>query len=434
MQAVLVEALANGSLIRCETIKDSHSSPCFSEVIVRVLSLREGLVARLSISGTVRSRVCDMVTGMRGTIQAVTMRVNSEHTTSIPTQVEKSPNWHSLYQPYPMIAKFAVEIDDVRVSGGGNTIELFASDSVSGFCLSGTIQLGFNLGFDWAESNPPEGNPTIHKVGEKSYYTWGPELDAQSAGGELHVYYVCFDGPGSISSNGKPPTFELTGGHYLAGVDGRPEPQILSVAAASNPLERAKKPAAPTFESGFLEGFVFCRAAFALGSLKLERNERTKSLEVYLSGESARLCRLADTRLGNLGSQVSNYSDAVRAVYEYVLAVNERNYPILLAAAAETWEKFSAQSKELGVFGVYVPEILEFAYKDFGATTNPNRRGYFQGLICGETLALIISEHKLGNTHKTQILTKLKSADAFLLGRPTLVDRVLDVWRSLPFG
>jgi hypothetical protein len=78
--------------------------------------------------------------------------------------------------------------------------------------------------------------------------------------------------------------------------------------------------------------------------------------------------------------------------------------------------------------------MLDAVCEELAFKGSPAKLGEAQGRICCETLACIIAERKLGSVSKEKVLSKLRQANLLSDESPSLLDRVLSAWKSLPFG
>ncbi len=428
-------------------MRDSHTSPRFSDVVVKLVSLRASddgtrLLAKLSLSGTVTSAACDLLRGEAGTIREVTVNLNGEHIVTLPTRVTKASVWQSFARPYPMSATFAAEVQTANLSTGSNGLELSAVDSLEGFGLTGFVDLILRIDVESAGANagPPPIQAARHPVGNLTFVCWTPKIAAQSHGGELHAYYVRLEGDQASLARLKAAEIPLIARgpdnhYYLAGADRQPEPNVLAAVTEDKRVRRRPNPNTGNVESAFLEGLVHRRAAFPFGSLTLQRAESSGqqgSLEVCLPAQRAERLGIGNPRVGDLGRRVADFSAAVAALYEYVQAVNSGNSQVLSEIAALNSEELYAPSHDLALTGQYALELMEGAHEEFAAKASAPQLAEIQGRICCETLFCVGAERRLGRLSKENVLNRLRRANLLRAESPSLVERVLGMWRSLP--
>jgi hypothetical protein len=212
---------------------------------------------------------------------------------------------------------------------------------------------------------------------------------------------------------------------------------VLVAASDAKHLQPSPGPDHGTFQWGFLQGFVYRRAAFASGSLRLERENdqlHGEPIGVNIDPRFTECLGISQHKVGSLGCRICDFSAAVGAVYDYLGAVNDRNSTTLSAVASMQWTEFCALSKDLPLAGQYALDMLDAAYEELAPRVSPSKLGEIQGRICCETLACIIAERKLGSVSKERILSKLREANLLSAESPSLLDRVLSAWRALPFG
>jgi len=442
----LVSPSGTAAMTPCAMLKDSHTSPIFSNVVVRLESLRtspdgQKLLARLFISGTVQSVACELAAGSAATIREVTVHIKWDYAGTIPTHVTKASVWNSFEHPYPMTATFSAEIE-AEYSTGTIGIELRATDT-AGLRLTGFVLYSqrIDVESDRAEVTAQDARITRHTVGTWTFLAWEPTLVAQSSGGECHIYYVRLcQGPGlqpkptgdqrSLLALGPDNEF------YLAGPDQRPQPNVLVTPLRPSPTDPLSGITAGTFESGFLEGMVFERTAFATGCLYAELKQQSGGVggvDICLAVEAAHRLGVTHRRLGTLGSRVSDFSHAVQAVYDYAAAVNSQQLEIISLVAALKWKRLYSESRELAVMGQYLLEVLEGIHKEIGPARGLATVGKIQGRLCCETLQLLAGRDPSAAS-KEKTLSDLQKSKSLNEHLRSLFDRILTFWRSLPFG
>jgi hypothetical protein len=442
----LIEASGAQPPIRCELVRDSHPSPRFSDVALKVMSLRASadgtkLLASVAISGTVHSTACDLVPGEQGEIRKITFKVNwADHGITIPTLVTKAREWQSLERPYPMSATFAAEFRDLEISTATNSFEFLATDSVPGIELTGFASFAVRIDLESGDaartgSESPEGHER-HAIGELVFVVWTPRPENRSSGGEMHAYYARVEAPaGPAASSRTQGVVPVVAGpdnhHYLAGPDGQPQPFVL-MAGAQAAVGRPTLASGPgTLESGFLEGFMFRRAGFARGSLEVEQSQAGE-VEVLVSSEVAEALGVRERRVARLGCRVAEFSEAAQAVHDFLRVLNRDDHETLSKIAARNWERLYSCSRELELLGQYALEVVRGIQE--GAHGESRELGEEQGRICCETLRCIMAERKLGGPmSKEKVLRRLREAVRAASREESLVERVLQAWRRLPF-
>lgn len=394
-------------------LKDSHPSPRFLDIEVQLRSVyaskdRSKLLGTIIVSGRVTSDICDLVPGEQGTIQEIQVFVCWEYITTAPTRVTKLVDPTSLTKPYPMVATFHIELNDVKIGTGSVLVELRAIDLVPGVGLIGFAQYVSEIEL------APEAPASSTSGSAVNEFHWSkPRPIGQSTGGEIHPYYLSVNEPTDElkrSSLQKPPLIAPGPDDrwYIAGPDGRPEANVLCVLGGRSGNAAVEKHTVGSFERGFL-GAMERSATFVLGSQQL-RNP-TNGQRPYV-----------------LEARIGDFSRAVQAVFGFLDAVNSNAVEIHRRVAVQDWDRFTNESKSLAIMGMIALSVVDEITKD----AEPFVRGETQARVCNEILGLVRADAPSGRVSKTAILTKLQEAQ-FLHNKRSVIGRVIDAFARLPF-
>lgn len=149
--------LEGGGTERLPAMSSSLPSPEITISNFQVTSTRpspdgDGLLANITVSGSLASAVCDITPGGAGRIEEIHAAVNSEPSPdrTIVLNVNKTDNPNDLRRPHPFSATFTRTFPDVPVIEGNNTFSLLATDPV--YRLPGSASVAFTIA-----ATPPVG-------------------------------------------------------------------------------------------------------------------------------------------------------------------------------------------------------------------------------------------------------------------------------------
>lgn len=131
--------LPDGSLSRHVPFHRSLSNPTVEFDPIQVSNIRydaesDSVLGDLVVSGKVRSELCDMTPGERGTIESLSLGVNSaEFSDSLAdVSVSKTHNPADRRRPFPYLGTFNKTLSGVPLEIGENVIEALAADPGTG--------------------------------------------------------------------------------------------------------------------------------------------------------------------------------------------------------------------------------------------------------------------------------------------------------------
>lgn len=403
-----------------ELIKDSHAAPWFTNFSVALTSPvasldGSNLLATLTVTGIVRSDMCDLVAGPNGTVPFVRVLVNGEvvgpTTNGIEVTVSKGEQ-DSFTRPYPFEGTFTWQAQ-VVVSTGQNWIKLAASDEIPGVGLTGFAEFIASI---TAETNTTTyaTQSTGQSVPPGPYLGWNYTVSStaphiQSGRGKANPHYVQIQGPPVLLdhlavSSGYKIAIGPDANYYAADDQGKPAAQLAIVGIYKREIIAHLS---PTFYAGFAKGFtlqgvdmVVGTAQFVVGAAQNYYAHAFLLLGINSEWAAERVLKFDDglTEAGRIGKVMLDFAGAAAGG-----GVN-----VLEAASRGEWAEayqLSEPARQMCLVGIEVMQKMVEEYSHLSAF----EKGEVQGAIALELATVLIPATKLGAVSKAAALQKLET-------------------------
>lgn len=434
----------------CEVIRESLTAPFFSDTQLSIEDIRfvsgKGAVCRLKISGVIRSALCDLIPGEAGAIKEFALFVMGDFERTQQTQVSKTVDPGSSSRPFPMQATFNHVIDDITISTGTIWFELRAKnpfkDGLTGL-VSFTVGVDVDEAFYRKVTLSGHGLDYVADPGESPYSAAAPKPLASSTGGELNVYALKLVGNREqLEALASVPERRIVrgsdGDFYIGDKTVGIEFNILSLLSRSHTVEEFPSDANASYNDGFLSGMILGGADFCRGSLRVEvSSPRVAEATVSVNPDATRdgnLTLVLDKRY-RLPASVEDCSEPTRTVLKYLNSVTANDQSVVEVVARGDWEPFLSVSQDFVDNGMSTLFVLQDLSAEQSGGTRQELLGQLQARTFLEGLRIACSDGQFGSLRTSEVLEKLRQSTLFAPPRRrSLIERVIDSWRSLPFA
>ena len=407
-------------------LSDSHAAPYFDGGVWVNLSTpqldADGTPrGTVTLSGRIRSDLCDLIKGNQGTLGNILVSLNGEPLTpdaSSSIVVHKNdidPKNPSLTHPYPTYTDFTLVFNNVEVSTGLNWLRLAVADSVPESGLTGFAE------YSWVVTAtqivPLDGGFDSTWLFDNS----APVEVSKCDRGELHPYNVRLRGPAVVlryASELWPRTFVkgADGNYYCASDRDTPKVGILTFFRKPRELLTPSGPLDSLNEAtGFFYGFTSQSIDDIKGGAKIAvlnyrfPGDIAAYLKAYVDITRDSATESEIRLVINVGTQAEQLSAAAKSAWNLWKAVDSNNWTALEAAASGDSDDVRRQSETLRWLAAYMVEAM-VAINNKYVAANPFEKGEIKGRVTVEVAMIILPFTKAGQLTKVTVITKLTEA------------------------
>lgn len=367
-------------------------------------------VCDISVTGTIRSTICDVIPGKAGTIGEIRFVHNdSEYPVgSFPVDVSKADRGDASAL-FPFRGAFKFTAKAVPVTEGNNTFRITARDQVYG--LDGHSLWAASFAFPFDEGYDPEDEDTV----EEPTVIEGPKLVEGGGGGEVSPYCFCLDS-GEREADGYRlviggqdsesfPFISVPGAEGLVAVwpdtavpamfTLRPTMAIEAKVPTNHKMLAAieANPALPEktrFVQGFCQGMgfegydlVFDPQRIAIGAVRISQDRRGLRFSIGLT-DTAGKAIAGEAVVAPDGTSSISIPDSPSAL------------PNMMFHFTDLFRKGDPRADEV-VMSLLVGDLSEVGLEDVSLT---DWRGYFY--MCFSEMLEILIQNTLSNTETAQ--------------------------------
>jgi hypothetical protein len=444
-----VEAVGDKSVQSVSLLSDSHAAPYFDVARIDLsqpqLDTHGNLLGNVTVIGTIRSDLCDLIKGDAGKLGDILVSLNGEPLTadgSSIISVHKSdgdPDNPSLTHPYATSTEFTLVFNNIEVSTGLNWLRLAVADSVPGSGLTGFAE------YSWVvtatpivptEPNPGEPNPPNPPPDPLWTFENSPPTEISKNGrGEIHPYYVRLRGPDVVlrfASQLWPRAFVkgADGSFYFASDRDTPELHLFTALLNARILSSPTGPLDALDEArGFSYGFaaqlvddIKGVAKLAVLSQRLPEIGATY-LKAYVDIRNGSATPYETRLVVDFETDVERLAATARSAWD--LWKNLSDWNTLQAAASGDWDQVRRQSETQRWLAAYMVEAMVAVNNQYIAAS-AFKKGEIKGRLTLEVALIILPYTKAGQLAKATVITKLTEVQ-WIRENPQLLQILQDV-------